>query len=236
MTKKNNKQNYYYSEEQEQAVIDFLNTDDPLEREKIYRNYLKEPLDKMVESIIRKYKLHRENYTFDELHTDCLSHLMTKFHHFKPEQGKKSYSYFGTIIRHYLYNEMVKQHKRGNRQVPYEDISTSLEERPDLTYTMDEEVNIDYRKFMSKLADNIRDEIDQEGITNNEYKVGDTLITILEEWETIFGKDNKGRSQFNKKLVLQILRNRTNLTTKQIRDVMKKRFKQLYKNFKIGYE
>lgn len=232
---KNNK-NYYYGQEQEEAVVRFLNCDDPHERELIYKNYLKEPFDKMVESIINRYNLQRENYTFEELHGDCLSFLMIKFHHFDPDENKKSFSYFGTVAKRYLYNQMIKQKNRGNKQVPYEDIATSLEERPDLTYNIDEDQNIDYNKFISQLVDEIRDEISKENITDNEYRVGDTLITLLENWELIFGKDNKGRSRFNKKLVLQILRNRSNLTTKQIRDVMKKRFKKLYKNFKLNYE
>jgi hypothetical protein len=162
--------------------------------------------------------------------------LHTKLHHYNPEQNTKSFSYFGTITRHYLYNEMVKQHKRGNRKVPYEDISTNLEDRPDLTYNIDENYHIDYNDFLSKLSDEIREELFKDDITDHELRVGDSLIAILEDWENIFGKDNKGRAQFNKKLILQILRNRTNLTTKQIRDAMKSRFKSLYKSFKAGYE
>ena len=49
----------YFGPEQEEAVLNYLNTEDELERNAIYNEWLREPLNKMIESIIRKYKLYR---------------------------------------------------------------------------------------------------------------------------------------------------------------------------------
>ena len=110
MSKKKNPRNYY-SEEQEEAVIAYLNSTNPIERDMLYRTYLQDAFDKMIESIIRTYKLYRKSYEFVDLHADALSFLITKFDKFNPETGKKSYSYFGTIIKNYLYSEMMKEYK-----------------------------------------------------------------------------------------------------------------------------
>ena len=48
----------YYGVDQEAAVVIFLNAKTVAEKEKIYREYLQEPINKMIESIIRTYKLY----------------------------------------------------------------------------------------------------------------------------------------------------------------------------------
>ena len=107
MTRKKKERNYY-GIDQEEAVVSFLNSKNITEREQIYREHLQEPINTMIESIIRTYKLYRQSYEFNDLHSDTLSFLMTKFDKFKPEKGNKSFSYFGTVCKNYLYNEMMK--------------------------------------------------------------------------------------------------------------------------------
>mgnify|MGYP000032067074 CR=1 FL=1 len=46
----------YFGERQEQAVLNYLTCLNPLEKEKIFTNELKKPLDKMIESIINLYE------------------------------------------------------------------------------------------------------------------------------------------------------------------------------------
>ena len=75
----------YYGVDQEKAVIMFLEAKTVAEREKIYRDHLQEPINTMIESIIRTYKLYRQSFEFADLHADTLSFLMTKlmtFSHF----------------------------------------------------------------------------------------------------------------------------------------------------------
>ena len=145
----------YYGVEQERAVVAYLNAESIAEKDKIYRDFLKEPIDKMIESIIRTYKLYRPSYEFVDLHGDTLSFLITKFDKFDPEEGKKSYSYFGTICKHYLYNEMMKEHKKNKTLVPIEDTEPEFFKRDDLLYRIDD-VEIDLTLFIGKLTDSIK--------------------------------------------------------------------------------
>ena len=77
---------------------------------------------------------------FNEIHTDVHSFLMTKVDKFKPSKNKKAYSYFGTICKNYLMGQILKDQKETNRKVSYEDISSTIEERPDMLYHIDEDV------------------------------------------------------------------------------------------------
>jgi hypothetical protein len=178
----------------------------------------------MISSIIRRYRLYRKEMDFNDIHTDVHSFLMTKVDKFKPDKNKKAYSYFGTICKNYLMGQIMKEQKEINRKISYEDISSSIENRPDMLYLIDEDV-VDLDHIIIEYTIKLKDFVDTQSLNDNERKLGLALIDIFEKYETIFtATDN---SKFNKNLILMSLREMTNLTTKEIRISLKK-FKSLY--------
>lgn len=79
-----NKRKEYFSVEEEDAVIQYLNSDDANEKNKIYVSILMPAFNKMVESIIRRYKLYIPGETFDETFNDALSFIMIKADKYRP--------------------------------------------------------------------------------------------------------------------------------------------------------
>jgi predicted SprT family Zn-dependent metalloprotease len=214
----------YFDVREEEAVKAFLIAETYEEKNKIYNEFLRAPLDKMISSIIRRYKLYRKDMDFREIHVDTHSFLMTKVDKFKPSKNKKAYSYFGTICKNYLMGQIIKDQKETNRKISYEDISSSLEERPDLVYEIDIEV-VETDLLINTYLNDLRDFISNENLSESEKKLGYALIDLFENYDTIFaGTDN---NKFNKNIILLSLREMTNLTTKEIRNSMKK-FKKLY--------
>lgn len=222
-TKKKPKENYFDVRE-ENAVIDFLTATSFYDKNKIYNEFLRKPLDKMISSIIRRYRLYRKDMDFNEIHTDVHSFLMTKVDKFKPSKNKKAYSYFGTICKNYLMGQILKDQKETNRKVSYEDISSTIEERPDMLYHIDEDV-LDLDSVIIEYTIKLKDFVETQSLTDNEKKLGLALIDVFEKYETIFTSTDN--SKFNKNLILLSLREMTNLTTKEIRVSLKK-FKSLY--------
>jgi hypothetical protein len=214
----------YFDVAEEAAVRRYLIAETFEEKNAIYNEFLRGPLDKMISSIIRRYKLYRKDMNFTDIHTDTHSFLMTKVDKFKPSKEKKAYSYFGTICKNYLMGQIIKDQKDTNRKISYEDISSSLEQRPDMVYYMElEKTETDdiIQGFLSEL----RHYIDNEPLTENEKKLGISLLELFENYKTIFlGTDN---NKFNKNIILLSIREMTNLSTKEIRTAMK-RFKKLY--------
>jgi hypothetical protein len=161
---------------------------------------------------------------FEEINTDTHSFLMTKVDKFKPDKNKKAYSYFGTICKNYLMGQIIKDQKETNRKISYEDISSSLEERPDMSYRIDDDV-IETDYVINEYLAELKDYIESEQLNDNEKKLGYALIDLFDNYESIFsGADN---NKFNKNVILLSLREMTNLSTKEIRSSIK-RFKKLY--------
>jgi predicted SprT family Zn-dependent metalloprotease len=214
----------YFDVREENAVRKFLLTDDYTEKNKIYNEFLRAPLDKMISSIIRRYKLYRKDMDFEEIHCDTHSFLMTKVDKFKPSKNKKAYSYFGTICKNYLMGQIIKDQKETNRKVSYEDISSHIEERPDMIYRIDDDV-VDTNLILTQYVSELKEFIDGENLNENEKKLGYALVDLFHNYETIFsGNEN---NKFNKNIILLSLREMTNLSTKEIRGSIKK-FKKLY--------
>lgn len=214
----------YFDVREEEAVRNFLLATSSYEKNKIYNQFLRAPLDKMISSIIRRYKLYRKDMDFEEIHTDTHSFLMTKVDKFKPDKNKKAYSYFGTICKNYLMGQIIKDQKETNRKVSYEDISSSLEDRPDMWYTIDDDP-IGTESIINDYLIELKQYIEIESLNDNEKKLGYALIDLFDNYETIFsGADN---NKFNKNVILLSLREMTNLSTKEIRSSIK-RFKKLY--------
>jgi hypothetical protein len=224
-------QKIYFGEDQEKAVVSYLESTDETERNKIFNEYLREPLIIMVESIIRRYKLYRKDMEFEEIHNDTLSFLITKISKFDHTKNHKAYSYFGTICKNYLMGAIQKDTKEQNRSVSYDDISSSIEDRPDLSYTIDA-FQLDYRDVIIKLTNELEEFVENEDLTENERKLGYALLEIFSNFDKIFqvGDGNK----FNKNLILLSLREMTSLSTKEIR-ISLKRFKKLYSGIMIGF-
>jgi len=224
-------QKIYFGEDQEKAVVKYLESTDEDERNKIFNEFLREPLVIMVESIIRRYKLYRKDMEFEEIHTDTMSFLITKINKFDHTKNTKAYSYFGTICKNYLMGAIQKDTKEQNRQVSYDDVSSDVEDRKDLSYVIDEHI-IDYQSVIIKLTISLENFIEKENLTENEQKLGYALLEIFSNFDKIFqvGDGNK----FNKNLILLSLREMTSLSTKEIR-VSLKRFKKMYDGILVGF-
>jgi ribosome-binding protein aMBF1 (putative translation factor) len=214
----------YFDTREEEAVKMFLSASTSYEKNIIYDEYLKAPLDKMIESIIRRYKLYRKDMDFREIHHDTHSFLITKVDKFKPARNKKAYSYFGTICKNYLMGQIIKDQKETNRKISYEDISTHLENRPDMIYYIEHE-QVEPEQIIKDFVVQLKEFTDTNELTDNEKKLGVALIDLFENYENIFiGNDN---NKFNKNIILLSLREMTNLSTKEIRTSLKK-YKTLY--------
>jgi ribosome-binding protein aMBF1 (putative translation factor) len=193
------KTNNYFDEREERAVRLFLVAETYEEKNKIYNEFLKEPLDKMISSIIRRYKLYRKDMNYEEIHIDTHSFLMTKIDKFKPSKEKKAYSYFGTICKNYLMGQIMKDQKEMNRKISYEDISSDLQNNPDMVYYIDNE-DITSEEIMKKFLEKLKFSLDDKKITEQEHKLGQSLFDLFENYKNLFIETNNN-NKFNKNII-----------------------------------
>ena len=230
------KNGLYFGKEQEQAVIDFLNEKDSKVRDKIYNEHLRGAFNIMIESIIRRYKLYRKNYSFDNLHSDTLSYLILKADKYDPEKGNKAYSYYGTVCKNYIIGLMMKDTKITNQTMDFDSSMSTIHQNdkfiyhlPETDYTLSDLIDTICKEIENELKESYDN--DKKKMTENERKVGEALLDILNNWEEIF-TSLQGGAKFNKNIILATIRENTNLITKEIRVAMR-RYKTIYEITKI---
>ena len=79
---------YYFGEREEEAFREYINCKIPSQKDKIFREILYPAFTKMVESIIRTFRLFTPDEDFDVTFADTLSHLVTKLQNFDTSKGK----------------------------------------------------------------------------------------------------------------------------------------------------
>lgn len=218
----------YFLEEQEQAFKEYLICENEAEKNRIFEKIIYPSLCKMVECLIRRYYLFSVDETYEDTFYDTLSFLITKINNFDPNKNCKAYSYCGTVCKNYLILRRTQSIKRRDKFSSYENTFS--------TYNQDNRVDNEYTesKFHSNLISQTMTEIQNilaEGKTNkrklteNEIKLGNALIIILDNWENMI--DDSVSRKLNKVSILYFIKEYTLCSTTEVRNAMKI-FKNIY--------
>ncbi len=202
------------------SMVDHTNRLDIIrKKEEIFRTKIHKPLTRLVENIIFSFKLFRNGVDVKTLHNDCMSHVLEKFCNFDPEQNTKSFSFYGTVAKHYLQNKKKEVDKSSKTTLNYDNHSEEAEELA--LFEIDEESDLDssYALF-THITDLFENEISRPDISKNDAKVAEAIVDIFKNHELI--------GVYSKSAVYKLIKEHTNLETKDITYSLH-RFKILYK-------
>lgn len=156
---------------------------------------------------------------------------INKKYYKKVTHNYKAYSYCGTVCKNYLMFKSTQYTKKKMRNTSYDEI---FEELCNSTKYSTDEVN--YTEIAEKLVEDVALEIERMTenaemhlLNESEVKVGNALVELLRHWEEVL--PNGGSNKLQKSSVLYFLREETMMTTKEVRDNMKK-YKCMYKLLK----
>lgn len=231
VSKKKRTKGVYWDLEQEDAVRIFIKSKDEAEKNLVYNKHLRHQIDQMVETIVRRYKLWWPDWDEKSQFADMTSHLLMKFDKFNPDLGKKSYSYFGTILVNYARGEKNRIQKEINKKDSIEESSeTTRSFDNDIThsYVEDFKENIPRINLMERMMDSIKTLLyeknyQKETVTVNtvehrnivsEIKVGEALIPMLENY-CVFMPEDMGHKFMKQNIYLQ-LQEMTRLNRKDV--------------------
>ena len=213
----------YFGKAEEELILRYISAETKEEKEELYLE-VGPIFKKLIESIIRRYKLFVPDESFQEIFDDTLSFLLTKLDKFTP--GKfKAYSYYGTICKNYLIGRIQSFKKELERNPLYDSVSEEFTNNLRYSYSptvVNDGIATDIvRKMATRIAEIIENE--GESLNPNEKKIGYALIDLFENIDDIMAE--KGSNKLNKSIVLYFLREQTGLDTPCIRANMK-RFKR----------
>lgn len=218
----------YFYEEEEQAFREYVESTDKRFRDRIFKEKLYPAFTKMIESIMRRYRLFTPSEDYNDTFNDTMSFLITKVNNFDFSKGYKAYSYCGTVAKRYLLLKRTQDMKKRETVLSYDQVFASGGDNR-TNFDKDQAAVSFNTELISRNIEKIQHILSPENnekINEKERQVGYALLEILMNWEQIFSNLSNDK-KFNKTSFLYFVKEYTQLSTKDVRDAMKK-YKDIY--------
>lgn len=216
--------NIYFGPKHEKAIIEYCNTADKKEREKIYRQVIEPVFDQMVDKIVFTYKFNLLP-NIDDLKVECKGWLTTVLNKFDPSKGAKAFSYFSVITKNWFIHKVKKNTDRMKKESFFEDLKKESKE-PELIIYNNYDEEREKEEYWNNLYGELIDWQNEEEMKINERKVLQAIMVLMQNPNKI--------EIFNKKAVYLYIREMTGLNTKQVASNLAS-LKQRYKIFKKSW-
>lgn len=204
----------YWTQETQDAIIRYNTEQDELFREKIFRDHIYEPLDKMAENIINRFKFPYMDGSFEDIKSEVISYLILKLPNFTEDKGK-SFSYFSVVAKNYLILQNNKRYKEEKRTVYLSDktdesysVQDTLVVDPNDSYHEPERV--EFIKLFIKYWDGNLHQIFPK---DKDLEIGYAILLLLSKSGHI--------NNFNKKAIYLMIRDITDCKTSDITKIVK---------------
>ena len=214
----------YFTIVHEQAILDYVATEDIKERTDLYVNLIGPALDEMVDKIVYTYKF-TTLPNIDVLRDECKIWLVTVLDKYDKDKGSKAFSYFSVITKNWFIHKVKKQSKKNRTEIELVDLPRDLELKYISTsnpYPKERE----HEEFFNFLKNEI-DSWEHDKMKDNERKVLEAIRILFESAEDI--------EIFNKKAIYLYLREITGLNTKQVVNNLNK-MRSKYRVFRVRWD
>lgn len=177
---------YYFSEREEKAFLRYRQAETQAERDAIFRNVLYAAFTKMVESIIRTYRLFTLNEDYETTFADTMSFLITKVNNFDVSKGKvmigdKSYDVNSQFFSSSKKSSRIKDDKVVINNIKYS-ISGNKLTCDDTVYKIENNIvtidSVDYKVSSKNVS-----------VVPDVYPIVNNTVTIDNKTYTLSGDD-----------------------------------------------
>jgi len=220
--KRRKKSKMYFGTPVQEAIIEYNNTSNPLEKNKIYGERIHPAFCKMAENLIHTFKFYYFDYPFEEVKNEVVSFLVMQMPKYEPTKGR-AFSYFSVIGKNYL---ILNNNNNYKKMKTHDEVKVLDFKRNVLSESIQEEAdefNIQFVDQMLEYWDN--------NITNIFRRQKDILVAdaVLELF-----RRRKNIENFNKKALYIMIREMTGSNTQHITRVinqMKKYYFNMLQEF-----
>ena len=116
MPRKRKAGKHYFTKDHENAIIDYVATDDQKIRTQLYIDWIGPAFDEMVDKIVYTYKF-TTLPNVDALKDECKVWLTTILDKYDPSKGSKAFSYFSVITKNWFIAKVKRTSKKMKREV-----------------------------------------------------------------------------------------------------------------------
>ena len=210
----------YFTYITDKAIIAYNSEPSFAKRNKVFREHINYPFNKLVENIYHTFKFSYFDVPYEDVKAEVVAFLVQKINKFQEGKGK-AFSYFSIVAKNYLIIQNNANYAKLKARM-----STDI---------IDEQRNIsaevalsDHQESLKEFTDLWVDYYDQNlnAIFSNKRDI-DTILELFRMRENI--------ENFNKKALYILIRERTGLKTQNITkviNVMKRDYSKMFTVFR----
>lgn len=230
----------YFGREVDQAIIQYNNSEDSIEKERIYNSIIYPALNKLVEHNIYKHINQKTGIfyyginSYTDLKHEFVIHLTNQLFRYTLDKGN-SFSYFNRININSIYgflNDLTQ-----TRKIKGIEFESDRNDRIDLN-VIDRSRNLTQEVYQEEVLDELKDFCDRWSnwgnlhldflfLTKREKQIANAIFTLFKDCEQI--------DIYNKKALYILIREQVDVKTQYITDVikvLKNLHKKMYQEFK----
>lgn len=215
----------YFGKDVDEKIVEFNSLTDPADadkRNKIFEDGIRPAFMKLIESQMYLYKFYKLDDP-DMLKNECLSTLYEILPKFDPSKGKKGFSYFNVVVKHWFIGKTRERKKRLKTETEnfYSIDHEIVKNDPSVVLSSHEDEIIE-REFLSSLFKNM-DKWRKLLKKKQEIQVLNAIEFLLQNPHMV--------PIFNKKAVFFFIKEMTNLSAKQVNHNLVN-IKEMYATFR----
>jgi hypothetical protein len=217
--RKPKKANVYFTQENEDAIIEYLNTTDTYKRNQIFNERINYAFHKLAENIIHTFKFYyTEVDTIPDLQHEVVAFLLEKLHLYDQSKGK-AFSYFGTIAKRYLILYNNANYKKLKDKASVESIDEDKTILIDIMNTSEASSDFNSSPFIKQFTKYIDAKVFDLFPKQRDAQIADAIVELFRKSENL--------DVFNKKALYIYIKEITDASTPQITKIIK-RLKLIY--------
>jgi hypothetical protein len=202
------KNKVYFTLDTEKAIIQYNLTNDPVVRNKIYKDEIQYPFEKLAENILNTFKFSYFDVPKIDVQMEVVSTLIEKIHMFKEGRGK-AFSYFSIVAKNHLILKNNGNYKRFKKTALISEMPESWNPPNDFNETQLGDEYMEFKYLMLKYWDKNLTRIFSK---KRDIQIADAVLELFRRSQYI--------ENFNKKHLYLLIREMTDCKTHYITKVV----------------
>ena len=105
-------QEYYFNDNTQKAIIQYNNSSNGVIKNKLYKDYIQIPFEKLAEFTIYEGQYFKMNNKVIDLKHEVIAYLLEQLHLYTENKGR-AFSYFNVICRNYFKKKAKEQYQKS---------------------------------------------------------------------------------------------------------------------------
>ena len=202
------KNKMYFTQETENAIIAYNKTNNQKERNRLYREEIKYPFEKLAENVLNTFKFSYFDVPKEDVQCEVVAILIQKIHMFKEGKGK-AFSYFSIVAKNYLILNNNSNYKRYKRTDLLSQMPESWNPENDFYDVQQGDEFDEFKNLMLEYWDKHLTEVFTK---KRDIQIADAILELFRRSQFI--------ENFNKKHLYLLIREMTDCKTHYITKVV----------------